>query len=162
MDKREIILSTIAGLATVAVGYVVWKHEMTVSSEQAAANLQAQQQSADDLQSAIAQLPAAVNGSYGGGASQQSYYGSSYTDTGATSLQAPAGYSSDLDKILSAFYPTTPATPDSAPAASASGTPGYITTQLQTGTAKQTYNLVLPTSLPSYIPPAPANIYHAG
>ncbi len=166
MDKKEIVVSTVAGLAVIFVGYIVWRHEQAVSVENAQAQSDAQQQQVEELQSAIAALPAAVNGSYGGGASSQSYYGTNVPDTGSSSLQSPAGYSSDLDKILAAFYPNVNApaasTGTSAPADSTTGqldstSAARFTTNV--GTAGQTYNLLLPTTLPSYTPPSNPSIY---
>jgi hypothetical protein len=172
VHKTEVVVSTIAGLAVIFVGYVVWKHEMAVGAENAQANLDAQQQQVDELQSAIAALPAGVNGSYaggsGGGSSSQSYYGTNVPDTGSSSLQSPAGYSSDLNAILAAFYPNVNA-PAAATGTGATGNtpttpPIDSTTAAQfstsTGTAGMTYNLLLPTTLPSYTPPTLANIYH--
>lgn len=153
MDKKEIVFSTLAGLATIFIGYVVWKHEMVVGAENAQANLDAQQQQVDELQSAIAALP--TSGSYGGGSSQQSYYGSNVPDTGSSSLNSPAGYSSDLDKILSAFYPTTVTTP--APA-TGTGAPADGTTA-QVSNVGTNYNMLLPTVLPAYTPPPTPSLY---
>ncbi len=159
MDKKEIVFSTLAGLATIFIGYVVWKHEMTVGAENAQAQLDAQQQQVDELNSAIAALPAAVNGSYaggsGGGSSTQSYYGTNVPDTGSSSLVSPASYSSDLNAILSAFYPTTPTTPTAATGTSA---PADSTTA-QVSNVGTNYSMLLPTVLPSYTPPPTPSLY---
>lgn len=174
MEHREVILSTIAGLATIFVGYLVWRHEQVISAEnaqaqqdaQAAANEAAQQ----EFMNEIAALPTGASYSGGNGASSQSYFGTNVPDTGSTSLQSPASASNDLQQILAAFYPSTVVQPASSTDAStpANNTPPsaptdlaqYITTQLQTGTAKQTYSLNLPTTLPSYLPPTNPSIYH--
>ena len=174
MEHREIVLSTIAGLATIFVGYLVWRHEQLVSAENAqaqreanAAQQEAQQQ---EFMNEIAALPTSGSFAGGNGASQQSYFQTGIQDTGSTSLQSPAGASSDLQQILAAFYPSqmvTPASSTDAATASNNTPPSaptdlaqYITTQLQTGTAKQTYTLNLPTTLPSYMPPQNPSIYH--
>jgi hypothetical protein len=174
MEHREVILSTIAGLATIFVGYVVWKHEQVIS----AANAQAQQDAQDAaneaqqqaLMNEITALPTGSSFAGGNGASQQSYYGTNVPDTGSTALESPASASNDLQAILAAFYPSQVVTPASStnnatPSNnSAPSTPTslaqFITTQLQTGTANQTYNLSLPTTATNYVAPIAASIYH--
>jgi hypothetical protein len=163
VDKKEIVVSTVAGLAVIFVGYVVWRHEQVVGAENAQAQQEANAQQIDELNNAIASLPSGGSyaGGYGGGASN-----SSVQDTGSTSLQTPAYNSTGLDKILSAFYPNinspAPAVDPSTPANNgASGNVSdFINNMLQTGTAKQTYNLVLPTTLQNYLPPSNPDIYH--
>lgn len=171
MEHKEIILSTIAGLATIFVGYVVWRHEQTISAENAQAQQDAQAaqdaQAQQNFMNEIASLPTA--GSYGGGASSQSYYQTNVPDTGSVSLQSPASQSNDLQAILSAFYPstTTPAaatntsTPqNNLPPTTPTDLASFITSQLNTGTANQTYNLNLPTTLTNYVAPVASSIYH--
>lgn len=124
MDKKQIIVSTVAGLAVLGVGYFVWQHEQSVSAANAQAQQDANQAQLDQLSQMIQSLPSNMYSSYGGGASYPFYLGTSFTDTGSSSLASPAGSSSDLQAILQAFFPSTqPATTTSpAAAAGASGT----------------------------------------
>lgn len=176
MEHKEVVLSTIAGLATIVVGYLVWRHEQVVSAENAQAQQEANQAQQEaqqqEFMNEIAALPSSGSFAGGNGASQQSYYQTGIPDTGSTSLQSPASQSNDLQQILAAFYPSQvvpPASNTDAATASNNTAPtvqsdlaSYITTQLQTGTAKQTYNLVLPTSLPDYTAPTNSSIYPVG
>jgi len=116
MDKKEIVFSTIAGLAVVFIGYLVWRHEETISIANSQAEQQAQSdaanQQAEQLMNEIASLPVSGGGSYtpqyGNGASTTS---DGTDDTGSTSLQSPASASGDLQSILNAFFPPTTTPP---------------------------------------------------
>lgn len=98
-DREKVVLSVVGGLATVVVGYLVWRHEHTIGQADNAALL-AQQQAANDayaqqVEAAVSQqIPVA---SIGGGASGSAY------DTGSTSNVTPAG-DSNLAAILGAFF----------------------------------------------------------
>lgn len=135
MDKKEIIVSTIAGLAVIFVGYLVWRHEETISVANAQAQEQANQDASDQFAQQIESLQTAYgysNGTYGGGASTTSAYPTDTTDTGSTALATPAAASSNLAAILSAFFPS------STPANSSTDTANTSTPVVDTGTTNPT------------------------
>lgn len=99
-DKEKVALSVAGGLATVVIGYLVWRHERTVTQADSAAQLQAQNaandQYAQELEAAVSQqIPTA---SIGGGASNSPY------DTGTTANITPAAQDSNIAAILAAFF----------------------------------------------------------
>jgi hypothetical protein len=143
MDKKEIALSTVAGLAVIVVGYLVWRHEQLISAAQAQSNLDAQQAQADQLQQEIAALPQAGYSAGGGGGFTDS------TDTGSSSLQTPANTSGGLQDILNAFYPAS--TPVVAPPVSTVTPPTSTNAPSYT---PPTPVQQLPTTDPSYVPPS--------
>lgn len=114
-DKEKIILSVVGSLATIVIGYLVWRHEQTV---QAAENAQQQNAAAEqnaELQQEISALPTYTQG--GGGSSEVG-------DTGADSnVQSPPN-DENIAAILEAFFgsqsnpannPSTPAPPTGTP-----------------------------------------------
>jgi hypothetical protein len=97
MDKKEIVLSTIAGLVVIVIGYLVWRHEQTVSSASNEATVDANQAAAQEVQDELASLPVYSSSGSGGGASNDSY------DTGSGSSLTSIPEDTNIAAILSAF-----------------------------------------------------------
>jgi hypothetical protein len=97
MDKKEIVLSTVAGLVVIVIGYLVWRHEQTVSSASNEATVDANQAAAQEVQDELASLPVYSSSGSGGGASNDSY------DTGSGSSLTSIPDDTNIAAILSAF-----------------------------------------------------------
>lgn len=96
-DKEKIILSVAGSLATIALGYLIWRHENTVQQSEAAQNEAASEAQDAQLQQEIASLPQYTQG---GGASEDG------NDSGSDSnIESPPS-DSELAAILAAFFPT--------------------------------------------------------
>jgi hypothetical protein len=130
-DKEKVVLSVAGGLSTVAIGYLVWRHEHAVTQQDNAAQLAATQQSNDEY---AQQLEAALTTQFavGGGASGSEY------DTGTVANVTPAAQDSNIAAILQAFFgsnqtttnpidgsTTTPPTPQPTPAQPSTTTSGF-------------------------------------
>jgi hypothetical protein len=117
-DKEKVVLSVTGGLATVAVGYLVWRHEHSITQADAAAQSQMdaanQAAYADQLVQALSSGPVAV----GGGASNEQY------DNGSTSSITPAAQDSNLAAILEAFFGNGGTTTSTVPTTNPAPAPG--------------------------------------
>lgn len=122
-DKEKTILSLVGGLVTLVLGYLIWRHELKVSSAASAAQLQAQQNIADNqtaqIQNELDAIPQFQAG--GGGGYADEPLNSGANDGGASD----AGDSAILAEILAAFEPPQPS--------SASPNPATPTTPVSTG-----------------------------
>jgi hypothetical protein len=103
IDKKNLILSTVAGLALIVIGYLVWKHEEVVSA--ANADARSQQDAADQaayatqLQQELTSMPLASGGGY------SNMNGGEVP--GNETAVAPVADDTELNAILSAFFPAT-------------------------------------------------------
>lgn len=130
-DKEKIILGVAGSIASLGVGYLIWRHENQIQQVQSA---QQSAQNAADEQAYVQELEQSI-GSYstGAGLTQAGYPNEEFF--GGASTTEPAGDSdSTLQAILQAFFPT--------------GT----STQTQGGTT--TANQPNPTSPVTVAPPA--------
>lgn len=104
LDTKNVVISTVSGLAVVAVGYLVWRHEQVLAAAQAAAEQQAQQQTADytvqALQQQVQQLESSA--AYTGYGSSYGSVAPDYSQVSGTTL-ASVPQDSTLAAILSAF-----------------------------------------------------------
>jgi hypothetical protein len=126
MDKKEIVLSTVAGLAVVVIGYLVWKHEQTISAASAAQEVAANEEAANEVQSELQSLPTYSGIGFNGASGDENDDGSNASITSVPS-------DTNLAAILSAFFPTATQPTTSNP----TGT-GTSTTGSGTGTAPVT------------------------
>lgn len=123
-EKEKVVLSVAGGLATVVVGYLVWRHERTIQQQD---NAQQQQDIAAQEQANNDQLLQALSTSYfpSGGVDYSS--GSASIGTGGAGTVSPAG-SSTLEAILKQFFgpdaTTAPAQPPIATPQPAQPAPG--------------------------------------
>ena len=103
-DKEKIILSVAGSLATIGLGYLIWRHEQTVSAASSAANIANQQAVADEqdqeIQQELDSIPSLTTGG-GGGISD------GVATSGSDANIDSAGTDSNIAAILSAFFPTT-------------------------------------------------------
>lgn len=98
-DKEKIILSTVGGLVTLAIGYLIWRHEQTI---QAANNAATQQQTAQEQEAYAEQLANAVDTQYASGTSETGVVTDPYQ---ASTESAQPSEDSNIAQILSAFFP---------------------------------------------------------
>ena len=103
-DREKLVLGWSGGLATLVIGYLIWRHEHAISQADAAKQQAAQaaqdQYYAQEVQQAVSQ-PYAT-----GGFSAAPFYSSpatAATDTGSQIDSTQAN--TDLAAILAAFYP---------------------------------------------------------
>lgn len=145
MNKKEIVLSTVAGLAVVIVGYLVWRHEQTISAASAAQEVAANEEAAQEVQAELQSLPT-YSGVGMNGASGEEY------DDGSNASVSSVPSDTNLAAILSAFFPSsTPTTSGSTTTGSTGSTTGAGTGTAPTSTSTTGTNsgsLVSPTGTP--------------
>jgi Tfp pilus assembly major pilin PilA len=105
-DKEKIALSIAGSLATLTIGYLIWRHENTVQQNQVAENQAASAAQDAELEQELASLPQYTQG---GGASEED------NDTGSDSTIASPPSDDNIAAILAAFglgsQPATTSTP---------------------------------------------------
>lgn len=92
--EKHIILSVAGGLVTIVIGYLVWRHEQSVSSSSSQATLQAEQDTATQLEADLQNATQNV-----GGQAAQSYVPQS-GDSGIENIPQDT----NLEQILKAFF----------------------------------------------------------
>jgi hypothetical protein len=159
-DKEKVILSVAGSLVTVVLGYLVWRHENSVTQAEAAtASAQASAQD-DEIQQELAALPQYAQG---GGTSGDD------GDTGADSNTDSAAQDDNLLAILQAFgygapvtqptSPTTPVTPPTTPAPPTTpGTPVGTPSKPTTPKGVQPVGPEPVTNPVTVVPPNPSQI----
>lgn len=133
IDKKNLILSTLAGLALIVIGYLVWKHEESVSasraeaqSEQDAANQAAY---AAQLQQELTSVPLTSGAGYAnlnGGEVMPS----------SSSAVAPVADDTELNAILQAFFPQSSSSASTGTTQSGSGSTSTSQSGSSTGTTQ--------------------------
>jgi len=102
-DKEKTILSVVGGVASLIIGYLIWRHENAIQAQENAANTQAQND-------ANAQLVQQLEESSAYGASTPQVYGSTTSvppveeDTSGE-VDTTGDSDSGIASILSAFFP---------------------------------------------------------
>jgi hypothetical protein len=103
-DKEKIILSVAGSLATIGLGYLIWRHEQTISAASSATNIANQQAVADEqdqeIQQELDSIPSLTTGG-GGGISD------GVATSGSDANIDSAGTDSNIAAILAAFFPNT-------------------------------------------------------
>lgn len=106
-DREKWILGVAGSLATLGIGYLIWRHENAVSQSEAAANAAAQQQNDADYANQLEQALSVGGGtqasqSLGGGGG---YIGADTTNGSTIDSTGGTGGDSNLASILAAFFP---------------------------------------------------------
>ncbi len=102
-DKERWILGIAGTLASLGLGYLIWKHENAISQQQAAAQAAAQQANDAAYAQQLDQVLAV-----GGGVAQQAgagYVGSPFPTGSTIDPTGGTAANPDLAAILSAFFP---------------------------------------------------------